>query len=338
MCSALLTHRLIKTHDSRMFERLLNPIINRLTSQILLLALAVSLILAFAKPSDTAATIILIIFVAAILLWIFDKLIGYRFRQNTIRSEEVRWDDSLSQADKIFKGLMALDMSKVANNGTTRETDEILSFRISQNPNAARNLVKLFDDARDIAIGSPGDRKIKEPVREFLACFFVTSTASNVRSLLLEPSFRKQLFASARADSNVYVRTQLFRALASTIQKLDNNECTEFVKEFIEDKNVLVSGYAYLFSKKCTGVGLMDLQIAWEQRYQDTEKYKLHEYLSHANRRLRYISAGLLGYVNDEESKMYLEKLCQDEYDYVREGARTAIARRQITFESAARK
>ena len=270
MCSA---HALIeKTHDSRMFERLLGPIIKRLSSQILLLALAVVLILAFANPQKNTAAIILIIFVAAILLWIVDKFIDHRFRQNTIRSEEVRWDDSLSQADRIFKGLVALDMSKVANDGTTRETDEILDFRIGQNPNAARNLVKLFDDARDVAIGSPGDREIKEPVREFLACYFATSGASNVQSLLLEPSVRKQLFASARADTNVYVRAQLIRALASTIQKSDNNACTEFVKEFIEDKNVLVSGYAYVFSKECTGVGLMDLQRAWEERYQDTEK------------------------------------------------------------------
>lgn len=294
------------------------------------------MILGFAPNLDGKYTtaVILIIFIAAILLWIIDKFIEHRFRQSTIHSEEVRWNDDLSQADRIFEGLVALDMSKVANNGTTREIDEILDFRVAQNPDAARNLVKLFDEARDIAIGSPKDREIKEPVREFLACYFVTSGASAVHSLLLEPSVRKQLFASARADTNVYVRTQLVRALANTIQKSDSNACTEFVKEFIEDKNVLVSGYAYVFSKECTGVSLVELQRAWEERYQSKEQYTLHDYLSHDSRRLRYIAAGLAGYVNDEKSKVYLQELTQDKYDYVRDCGRTALARRQLLFES----
>lgn len=325
-----------------MYERLLIAIIKKLRAQILLFALGSMLILAFTPPENS--TLALIIFVTAGLFWIMDKVIEHRFRLNNIRSEEVRWDDDLSKADKIFEGLVELDMSKVANDGTTREIDEILDFRVAQSPNAARSLVKLFHEARNVAIDSPHDRKIKESAREFLACYFVTSGASTVRSLLLKPSVRKQLFASALADTNVYVRTQLLRALASTIQKSDSNACNacmELVSDFIKDENVLVSGYAYVFSKEYTGVGLVDLQRAWEKKYQDTEQYNeqynLHGYLSCDNRRLRYIAAGLAGYVNDEMSKACLLKLTKDKYDYVRDCARTALARRHFACEAAAR-
>lgn len=248
-----------------------------------------------------------------------------------IDSEEARWESDLSQADRIFAGLVSLDMTKVANDGTTREIDEILDSRITKNPDAARNLVKLFKEASDVTKGLPEDPKVKECVREFLACYFVTSGATTVRTLLLESDVRQQLFENAREDNNVYVRTQLVRALANTVQKSDRNACTAFVKDFIEDGNVLVSGFAYVFSTECDGVGMKDLQRAWEKTYQETKRRAFYGYLSDDSKRVRYVAADLAGYMNDETSNELLLTSTRDKYDYVRKCARSALARRAFT-------
>ncbi|MBR9703560.1 hypothetical protein GOV10_05960 [Candidatus Woesearchaeota archaeon] len=251
--------------------------------------------------------------------------------QEIIDHEEVRWESDLSQANTIFSGIVTLDMTKVKNDGTTREVDEILDSRITKNPVAAKNLVKLFSEARDDLIGSPTDHDNKKLTREFLACYFVTSGASTVRALLLESGFRQQLFKSAQEDNNVYVKTQLVRALANTIEKSNRETCIEFVKAFITKDNVLVSGYAYVFSQECGEDAIKDLQSAWEKTYQGTKQRSFYTYLADDNKRLRYVATGLAGYVNDETSLELLRDNTRDEYDQVRICARSALARRAFT-------
>lgn len=251
--------------------------------------------------------------------------------QEIIGREEARWESDLSQANTIFSGIVTLDMTKVKNDGTTREVDEILDSRITKNPEAATNLVKLFNDARDDSIGSPTDLENKELTREFLACYFVTSGASTVRALLLESGFRQQLFKCAQEDNNVYVKTQLVRALANTIEKSDRKACIEFVKAFITKDNVLVSGYAYVFSQECGGDAIKVLQSAWEKTYQGTKQRSFYAYLAGDNKRLRYVATGLAGYVNDETSLELLRNNTRDGYDQVRICARSALAQRTFT-------
>lgn len=248
-----------------------------------------------------------------------------------IDSEEGRWERDLSNADTIFSGIVTLDMTKVNNDGTTREVDEILDSRIANNPEAATNLGKLFVKACDDTTGSQADIENKKLAREFLACYFVTSGASTVRALLLESNFRQQLVKSADEDNNVYVRTQLVRALANTIEKSDTEACRKFVEDFIGKDNVLVSGYAYVFSRECGEVVMKDLQSEWEKTYPGRKQCSFYAYLADDNKRLRYVATGLAGYVNDETSLELLRNNTRHRYDQVRICARSALARRAFT-------
>ncbi|NQZ22037.1 MAG: hypothetical protein HRT53_08270 [Colwellia sp.] len=310
---------------------------------VLVAEVILGLLAAKAKGIDFTLLIVgMLLVLGAVLFIVYKKYQGLQLEdasrvetveesQKFIVHEEARWESDLSQANTIFSGIVTMDMTKVKNSGTTREIDEILDSRITKNPEAAKNLVKLFNEASDDSKGSQTDLENKKLAREFLACYFVTSGASTVRALLLESDFRNQLFKSAQEDNNVYVKTQLVRALANTIEKSNEKACIEFVNAFITKDNVLVSGYAYLFSQECGHDALRDQQSAWEKTYQGTKQSSFYAYLADDNKRLRYVATGLAGYVKDETSLEFLRDNTRHEYDQVRIFARKALALRAYT-------
>jgi len=245
-----------------------------------------------------------------------------------ISYEEERWKSDKSRAETIYQGIITLDISKVKNNGTTREIDEILDSYFSKTPEVALKLVELFNYALDDSRGSPEDLENKKLTREFLACYFVTSATSTVRALLLESDFRERLFKSAQEDNNVYVKVQLVKALSNTIDKTNMKACKEFLQKFINNDNVLVSGFTYIFLLECGYVEFKVLQSTWEQAYQDSKHRNLYAYLADKNKRICYIATILAGYVNDQPSLLLLEKNTYHEYDQVRICARSSLARR----------
>lgn len=319
-----------------MSSKTMKNIIRVITSPVTLLALVVLITgSALGRQNNIESIIGMILILCGVLFivykrpeWLYPNPPLKGESREIIGYEEKRWESDKSSAETIYQGIITLDVSKVKNHGTTREIDEILDSYFSKTPKAASKFVELFKVTSKDSIGSREDIENKKLTREFLACYFVTSAASSVRALLLEPDFKELLFKSAIEDNNLYVKVQLVRALSNTIDKTNIEKCMEFVGNFINKDNVLVSGFAYVFSLKCDYDEFKIIQRAWEQAYQDEKHISLYNYLQDENERIRYIATSLAGHVNDEPSLVLLEENTRHEYDQVRICARSALAQR----------